>query len=43
MLSKLQTSQYPEPDSHVSNKIKAVLDLPNYDTKNQLIDATGVN
>ena len=26
-------SYYPEPDSHVNNKAKVVLDLPNYTTK----------
>ena len=26
-------SYYPEPDSHITNKVKVVLDLSNYDTK----------
>ena len=24
---------YPEPDSHIRDKVKVVLDLPNYATK----------
>ena len=26
-------SYYPEPDSHIRNKVKVVLDLSNYATK----------
>ena len=26
-------SYYPQPDSHIREKVKVVLDLPNYDTK----------
>ena len=26
-------SYYPQPDSHIRDKIKVVLDLQNYDTK----------
>ena len=26
-------SYYPEPDSHIRDKVKVVLDLPNYATK----------
>ena len=26
-------SCYPEPDSHIRDKVKVVLDLSNYDTK----------
>ena len=26
-------SYYPEPGSHITNKVKVVLDLSNYDTK----------
>ena len=29
-------SYYPEPDSHISDKVKAVLDLSNYATKREL-------
>ena len=36
-------SYYPEPGSHISNKVKAVLDLPNYATKKELDHATGVD
>ena len=32
LLSKLQTSSYPEPDSHIDNKVKVALDLSNYTT-----------
>ena len=28
-------SYYPEPDSHIRDKVKAVLDLSNYATKNR--------
>ena len=35
-------SYYPEPDSHVRDKVKVVLDLSNYDNKNELDHATGV-
>ena len=38
-LSKL----YPEPDSHVRDKVKVVLDLWNYAIKKELNDATGVD
>ena len=36
-------SYYPEPDSHMRDKIKVVLDLTNYDTKKELDNATGVD
>ena len=36
-------SYYPEPDSHMGDKIKVVLDLTNYDTKKELDHATGVD
>ena len=36
-------SYYPEPDNHVIDKVKVVLDLPNYSTKKELDHATGVN
>ena len=32
LLSKLQTSSYPEPDIHIDNKVKVALDLSNYTT-----------
>ena len=35
MLSILQTSYYPEPDSRIRDKVKVVLDLSNYATKNE--------
>ena len=36
-------SYYPEPDSHIRDKIKIVLDLSNYTTKKELDHATGVD
>ena len=33
LLSKLQMSYYPEPDSDVRDKIKVVLDFSDYATK----------
>ena len=39
----LEMSYYPEPDSHMRDKIKVVLDLTNYDTKKELGHATGVD
>ena len=29
LLSVLQMNYYPEPDSHIRDKVKVVLDLPN--------------
>ena len=34
---------YPEPENYIRDKVKLVLDLPNYATKIQLEDATGVD
>ena len=34
MLGTLEMSYYPEPDCHIRHKVKVVLDLPNYATKN---------
>ena len=36
-------SYYPEPNSHITNKVKVVLDLSNYATKKELDHATGVD
>ena len=36
-------SYYPEPDSHIRDKVKVVLDLSNYATKKELDHATGVD
>ena len=36
-------SYYPEPDSHIRNKVKVVLDLSNYVTKKELEHATGID
>ena len=33
---------YPEPDSHIKDKVKVALDLSNYTTKEELDHATGV-
>ena len=32
LLSKLQMSYYPEPDSHTRDKVKVILDMSNYAT-----------
>ena len=34
---------YPEPDSHIRDKVKVVLDLSDYVTKKELDHATGVD
>ena len=36
-------SYYPEPGSHIRDKVKVVLDLSNDATKKELDDATGVD
>ena len=36
-------SYYPEPESHIKDKVKVVLDLSNYATKKELDHATGVD
>ena len=36
-------SYYPEPDSHIIDKVKVRLDLPNYATEKWLDHATGVD
>ena len=36
-------SFYPEPDSHIRDKVKVALDLLNYATKKELKHATGVD
>ena len=33
---------YPEPDSHIRDKVKVVLDLSNYAIKKELDHVTGV-
>ena len=43
LLSKLQMSYYPEPDSHIKFKVKIVLILSNNATKEELDHATGVD
>ena len=36
-------SYYPEPESHIRDKVKVVLDLSNYATKKELDHATAVD
>ena len=36
-------SYYPEPDCHIRDKVKVVLDLSNYATKKEPDHATGVD
>ena len=36
-------SYYPEPDSHIRDKVTVVLDLSNHETKKELEHATGVD
>ena len=36
-------SYYPDPDNHIRDKVKVVLDLSNYATKKELDHATGVD
>ena len=36
-------SYYPEPDSHIRDKVKVVLDLSYYTTKKEFDHATGVD
>ena len=36
-------SYYPEPDIHIRDKVKVVLDFSNYATKKELKDATDVD
>ena len=43
LLSKLQMSYYPKPDSHARAKVKVVLDMSNYATKKELEHATGAD
>ena len=35
-------SSYPEPDNHIRNKVKVVLDLSNFAKEKELNHATGV-
>lgn len=43
MLGRLQISYYPEPDSHIMDKVKDELDLSSYSSKIELDDATAVD
>ena len=36
-------SYYPEPDSHIRSKVKALLDLSNYATVKELEHAAGID
>ena len=42
-MSILSLSYHPEPDSHIWNKIRLELDLPNNTTKKEIQRATGVD
>ena len=42
LLKKLMISHYPEPNSHIRDEVKVVLDLLNYTIKKELNDATSV-
>ena len=33
---------YPQPDSHIRDKVKVLLELSNYATKEELEHATGI-
>ena len=39
LLSVLQMNYYPEPDSHIRDKVKVVLDLSNYATKRECFES----
>ena len=39
----LKISYYPEPDIHIGDKVKVVLDLSHYSTKKELEHAAGVD
>ena len=43
MLSKLCMSCYTESDSHITDKVKVLLDLSNYFTKKELEHTTGID
>ena len=36
-------SYYPEPDSHIRDKVKVVLDLSNYATEKKIEHARGID
>ena len=36
-------SYYPEPDSHIRDRVKVVLDMSTYATKKELEHATGID
>ena len=36
-------SSYPEPDNHIKDKVKVILDLSNYATNKNLEDATSID
>ena len=43
LMSKLYMNYDLEPDSHIRDKIKVVLDLSNYANKKELKHATGID
>ena len=42
-VKELLLSYYPEPDSHIRDKVELVLELSNYTTKEELKHATDVD
>ena len=36
-------SYYPEPNRHIRDKVKVVLDMPTYATKKKLENAAGID
>ena len=36
-------SYYPEPDSHIRDKVKVLFELSNCATKKELVHATGID
>ena len=43
LLSVLQMSYYPDPDIHIRDKVKVVLDLSSYATKKELEHPEGID
>ena len=41
-MSILQMRHYPEPDSHIRDKVKVILDSSNYTSKKKKDHATGI-
>ena len=43
LLNKLQMNFYPEPGSHIRDKVQVVVDLSNYAIKKELEHSTDVD